>query len=265
MTESISPSSSHPVQNSGLVVLAFHRVVDRPERDHDIGWDDFRSLLDGLDTSRLTVSLGADPSTVTEVHVALTFDDATTDHFDVSLELDQRQVKGIFFVPPARLGKPSFLDASQLRSIDERGHIVGAHGLNHVPLPDLSADDLLREVKGPKRMLEELLGHSVDLFAPPGGLYVPNLPAELAEHGYVAARSMIWGTYRSVEDRWHIPCVPVTSFILQRGWLTRTVETGRMPTAMRWTWKAKEILPLRLRSFVRGVVHRPERASRRRQ
>ena len=264
MSDRGSPSTD-TVQNSGLVVLAFHRIVDHPERDHDIGWDDFRSLLDVVDASRLTVSLGADPSTFTDVHIALTFDDATEDHLDVSLELDRRKMKGIFFVPPGRLGSPSFLDASQVRSIDERGHVVGGHGLNHVPLDDLSADDLLKEVREPKRMLEDLLGHPIDLFAPPGGIYVPSLPAELAQHGYVAARSMIWGTYRSVEDRWHIPCVPVTSFILQRGWLTRTVETGRMPVAMRLIWKAKEILPLGLRTFVRGIVHRPERASRRRR
>jgi peptidoglycan/xylan/chitin deacetylase (PgdA/CDA1 family) len=242
-----------------VVVLAFHRVVYRPERDHDIGWDDFCSLLDGLDASRLTVSLGADPSTLTDVHTALTFDDATEDHFDVALELNRREMKGIFFVPPARLGSPSFLGAAQLRSIDEQGHVVGAHGLNHVPLPDLSADDLLREVKDSKRTLEDLLGHSVDLFAPPGGVYVPNLPAKLSEHGYVAARSMNWGTYQSVDDRWHIPCVPVTSFILRRGWLTRTIQAGRMPAAMRWTWRAKEILPLGLRIFVRGAIHGPKR------
>jgi peptidoglycan/xylan/chitin deacetylase (PgdA/CDA1 family) len=241
------------------VVLAFHRVVSRPERDHDIGWDDFCSLLDGLDPSRLTVSLGADPSTFTDVHIALTFDDATEDHLDVALELDRRGMKGIFFVPPGRLGKPSFMDAPQLRSIDEHGHVFGAHGLNHVPLPDLSPDDLFREVKDSKRILEDLLGHPVDLFAPPGGAYVPDLPAKLAELGYVAARSMIWGIYESVDDRWHIPCVPVTSFILGRGWLTRTVQTGRMPAAMRWTWRAKEILPLGLRIRVRGAIHGPKR------
>jgi peptidoglycan/xylan/chitin deacetylase (PgdA/CDA1 family) len=256
MTESISLRASHdPVHRAGLVVLAFHRVVHRPERDHDIGWADFRALLDELDASRLTVSLEADPSTLTDVHIALTFDDATDDHFEVALELDRRHMKGIFFVPPGRLDTPSFLDASQLRSIDGQGHVVGAHGLNHMPLPELSTEDRLREVRDSKRMLEDLLGHPVDLFAPPGGAYVPSLPAELAEHGYVAARSMIWGTYESVDERWHIPCVPVTSFILRRGWATRTMETGRMPAPMRWTWRAKEILPLGLRIFVRGAIH----------
>jgi peptidoglycan/xylan/chitin deacetylase (PgdA/CDA1 family) len=258
MTEAVSPLS-RAVDNPGLVVLAIHRVVDRPERDHDIGWDEFRSLLDGLEASRLTVSLGADPSTLRGVHVALTFDDATEDHFEVALELDRRRMRGIFFVPAGRLDTRSFLNVSQLRSIDERGHVVGAHGLNHMSLPDLSAEDRLREVRDSKTALEDLLGHPVDLFAPPGGAYVPNLPKELAEQGYVAARSMIWGTYGSIDDRWHIPCVPVTSFILRRGWVTRTVETGRMPTAMRWTWKAKESLPLGLRIFVRGAVHGPKR------
>jgi hypothetical protein len=104
-------------------------------------------------------------------------------------------------------------------------------------------------------MLEDLLGHPIDLFAPPGGAYVPHLPAQLSELGYVASRSMIWGVYGSADDRWRIPCVPITSFVLNRGWLSKTVESGRMPAAMGWTWKAKEILPLGLRSFVRGVVH----------
>jgi peptidoglycan/xylan/chitin deacetylase (PgdA/CDA1 family) len=255
MTEGVSPPSSHGVRSPGLVVLAFHRVVRRPERDHDVGWSDFCSLLDRLDPSSVTVALEADPSTLRDVHIALTFDDATEDHFDVALELDRREMKGVFFAPPGRLGRPSCLSTSQLRSIDEHGHVVGAHGLNHVRLPDLSADELLREVKGSKIMLEDLLDHPVDLFAPPGGAYVRHLPAQLAELGYVAARSMIWGVYASADDRWRIPCIPVTSFVLKRGWLSKTMETGRMPAAMGWTWRAKEILPFGLRSLVRGFVH----------
>ena len=264
MTERVRPTQADPVQGAGLVVLAIHRVVGHPERDHDIGWDDFRSLLDELDPSRLTVSLGADPSTFTDFQLALTFDDATEDHFDVALELERRKMKGVFFVPPAKLGRDSFLSTSHIRAIDEQGHIVGAHGLNHILLRDLSPDDLQRELEDSKRMLEDLLDHPVDLFAPPGGVYGANLAAELAEHGYVAARSMRWGTYRSVDDRWHIPCIPVTSFILRRGWLTRTIRTGRMPAAMRWTWNAKEILPPGLRMFVRGTIHRPKRTSTKR-
>lgn len=69
---------------------------------------------------------------------------------------------------------------------------------------------------------------------------------------------MIWGTYGSIDDRWRIPCVPVTSFVLRHSWVTRSVETGRMPTAMPWTWTAIE-LPLALRIFVRGAVHGPKR------
>jgi N-acetylglucosaminyldiphosphoundecaprenol N-acetyl-beta-D-mannosaminyltransferase len=247
--------SPHRAERAWLVVLAFHRVVDRPTRDHDISWDDFHSLLDGLDASRVTVSLGADPLTFTGDHVVLTFDDATEDHHDVSLELDRRQMKGIFFVPPARLDKPSFLNSSQLRSMAARGHVVGAHGLDHVPLAGMPTDALVREVRDSKEALEDLLGQAVDLFAPPGGVYSGDLPAQLAQHGYVAARSMVWGTYRSVNERWRIPCVPVTSFILRRGWLATTLETGRIPAAMKWFWRTKQVLPPRLRFLVRGAVH----------
>ena len=260
MTEHVRPTQADPVQGAGLVVLAIHRVVGYPERDHDIGWDDFRTLLDELDSSRLTISFGGDPSAFSDFHLALTFDDATEDHFDVALELERREMKGVFFVPPAKLGSPEFLDTAQVRSMDEQGHVIGAHGLSHVRLPELSVHDRSRELADSKKTLEDLLGHSVDLFAPPGGAYVPDLPAELAEHGYIAARSMIWGTYESLDDRWHIPCIPVTSFTLGRGWVTRTVRTGQMPAAMRWTWKAKELLPLGLRSFVRGAIHGSKRS-----
>ena len=255
MTEAVSPLSPGVARRSGLAVLAFHRVVRRTERDHDIGWRDFCALLDELDPSLITVALGADPSMLKDVQIALTFDDATEDHVDVARELDRRGMKGVFFVPPGRLEQRSFMSTSQLRSVDEQGHVIGAHGLNHVRLPGLSVDEQRREVRDSKVMLEGLLGHPVDLFAAPGGAYVRDLPEQLAELGYVAARSMIWGIYASVEDRWHIPCVPVTSFVLQRGWLSTTVETGRMPAAMAWTWRAKELLPLGFRSFVRGLVH----------
>jgi peptidoglycan/xylan/chitin deacetylase (PgdA/CDA1 family) len=217
--------------------------------------------LDGIEASRLTVALGADPASLTHLGVALTFDDATEDHFDVALELVRREMKGVFFVPPARLGRSSYLQASQLRSIVEQGHVIGAHGMTHVTLSELSIDDRAREIGQSKHMLEDLIGHPVDLFAPPGGAYAPGLESELAEQGYLAARSLIWGTYRCVDDRWRIPVVPVTSFVIRRGWPHRTMEAGRLPMVMRWTWRAKEALPRGIRSSVRNVVHRP-RSSR---
>jgi peptidoglycan/xylan/chitin deacetylase (PgdA/CDA1 family) len=246
----------------GLVVLAFHRVVREPERDHDVAWDDFCSVLDGIRTDRLETSLASDPAMLRGVRVALTFDDATSDHADVAVELSRRGMSGIFFVPGARVGSASYLDASQLRSIGDQGHVIGAHGWSHSSLRDMPAERMRGEIRESKAALEDVLGHGIELFAPPGGIYARGLEAVLREEGFVAARSMVWGVHRSGQDRWRIPTIPVTSFILRRGWLDRTLEAGRMPASMAWTWRAKELLPERLRIGIRRAVHAAALSSR---
>jgi hypothetical protein len=63
---------------------------------------------------------------------------------------------------------------------------------------------------------------------------------------------MRWGFYRTADDRWDIPCLPVTEFTLRSGWIERAARNWALPPAMRVTSVLKRIVPARAASRVRG-------------
>jgi hypothetical protein len=234
-------------------VLTFHRVVGEPECDHDVRWSTFRSLLDllaseaGGFSSELARPL---PRTV-----VLTFDDATGDHLAVGEELGARGVPAIFFASSGRLGDRRFLGGDELRTLRSLGHVVGSHAHDHAPLAGCSPRDVRRQVVESKARLEEVLGAPVPTFAPPGGVGHPALAAELRRAGYTACRSMRWGIYRTADDRWRVPCVPVTEYTIRSGWVERAVADGALPPGMRLASLVRRAVPRRAAATLRRRLH----------
>lgn len=253
-----------PAQRRGLCVLAFHRITDRCEKDHDIAWTSFRTLLDRVAASgavietRLAVQNG-----LRQRAVVLTFDDGTANHLRVGEELAARGMRGVFFVPAGTIGQPGHLSMPQLRDLLALGHQVGSHGFSHLPLDGrMSPQAITHELQDSKQLLEDGLGADVVYFAPPGGIVRGSRSDELRAHGYRASRSMAWGIYRAFRDRWRIPSIPVTEFTLARGWIEHALRACELPFAMRSGWAIKRLMPLALRSSVRRRLHDPFRAQR---
>jgi polysaccharide deacetylase len=248
----------------GLCVLAFHRVVERCEKDHDITWRSFRTLLDGIAADGVPSEARlAGEDGLRRRAVALTFDDGTADHLQVGEELARRGMPGVFFVPAGKVDRPHHLTMPHLRELSEFGHRVGSHGFSHLPLGDeMPPQVLTRELRDSKTLLEDAIGNTVEYFAPPGGFERAAARHELRAHGYTAARSMRWGIYASVQDRWSIPCVPVTEFTLARGWVMHALRLREVPLVMRSGWALKRLMPAAMRLSVRKRLHDPFRAGR---
>jgi peptidoglycan/xylan/chitin deacetylase (PgdA/CDA1 family) len=236
-------------------VLTFHRVLESPERSHDISWAEFSSLLDGLESS--SIAAGLTPNVLAQAPVVLTFDDGTADHVAVANALAERGVTAIFFVSSALLGAPGFISRADVVAIRRMGHIIGSHAAHHKWLSRLEPNELSLELSESRRTLEELLAEPVTLFAPPGGVVSRAVLRAVPRHGYEACRLMRWGLYSSASERWTIPCVPVTSFTLDKGWVRECVQTRRLPLAMRAAWMMKSVAPTRARTLVRTWLHRP--------
>ena len=261
-----SARASHsPERRRGLCVLTFHRVVERCERDHDITWTSFLTLLDGITAEGApSESRLAGEDGLRGRAVALTFDDGTADHQRVGEELARRGMMGVFFVPAGRVGMPHRLTMPRLRDLSALGHRVGSHGFSHLPLDDRTAPEVLtRELRESKTLLEDGIGAAVEFFAPPGGFERTKARDELAAHGYTASRSMRWGIYASVRDRWSIPCIPVTEFTLARGWVMHALRVRRIPLVMRSGLAIKGWLPDTVRRSLRKKLHGPFRAPER--
>lgn len=185
------------------VVLQYHHVSDEMPASTSVSVQQFAEHLqhladEGFDVVALDVLLervreGLDPR---EKVAAITFDDGFKDVFDNALPLlDRRGWKAAMFVTPSRVGQGLMLTAAQLRSMDQRGHLVLNHGWNHDHMirreDGESQYDWRRRMKGQveraQTALQEWVGHALPkLFAYPYGEQDAALREVLSGMGYVA-------------------------------------------------------------------------------
>ncbi len=132
----------------------------------------FRSQMEHLRRSRRAPAIG------------LTFDDAFENLLENALPvLDEFDISAVVFAVPGNLGRtpqwrispghPEYgeriMTAEQLRRIADRNITIGSHTQTHPALPELSREQIRRELAESKRNLEELIGRPVvDLALPHG-------------------------------------------------------------------------------------------------
>ena len=76
------------------------------------------------------------------------------------------------FVSTDAIGTRGFLSVSQLRELDRRGHVIGTHSASHPARFSACEPAHMREEWARSRMvLEDLLGHKVEIASVPGGYY----------------------------------------------------------------------------------------------
>ncbi|MET0213554.1 MAG: polysaccharide deacetylase family protein [Vicinamibacterales bacterium] len=103
----------------------------------------------------------------------LTVDDGGVSYYAlVADRLEARGWRGHCFVSTNAIGTRGFLSASQLRELDRRGHVVGTHSASHPARFSACEPAHMREEWARSRMvLEDLLGHKVEIASVPGGYY----------------------------------------------------------------------------------------------
>jgi peptidoglycan/xylan/chitin deacetylase (PgdA/CDA1 family) len=106
--------------------------------------------------------------------VVITFDDASAGQYTVALPILQRMgIPATFFIMTVVLGKPNWLSRDQVRRLDQAGMTVGVHTWDHRPVTNYTEQDWAIQLQRPKAELEEIIGHTVDQFAYPYGLWNP--------------------------------------------------------------------------------------------
>jgi peptidoglycan/xylan/chitin deacetylase (PgdA/CDA1 family) len=104
--------------------------------------------------------------------VCITFDDGCeTDLIAAAPILREFGFSATFYVTAGFLGKPGYLNESQLRDLDAQGFEIGCHSMTHPYLSDLSDQELKCEIADAKLLLENILGHPIQHFSCPGGRY----------------------------------------------------------------------------------------------
>jgi peptidoglycan/xylan/chitin deacetylase (PgdA/CDA1 family) len=110
-------------------------------------------------------SLSGDTST------AITFDDGLCSFYDNAYPmLEERGIKSTVFQVAGLIGKTGdwdvigktrHLTAEMLREIAGRGHEIGSHSLTHANLVWLNDDELIKELRESKLILEDVTGTAV--------------------------------------------------------------------------------------------------------
>ncbi|MFM8457454.1 MAG: polysaccharide deacetylase family protein, partial [Chthoniobacterales bacterium] len=120
-----------------MVVLTYHRIPARADGS-DFYAVDVNTLATHLDVLR---SHGYEPGLFDDIcagtgrSFSLTFDDATIDHIDTAAPLlESNNIRGIFFIPTTKLGKPGRLTRAHIAGLSERGHEIGSHSHEHLRL-----------------------------------------------------------------------------------------------------------------------------------
>lgn len=183
-------------------IAMLHHVSNRPD------WGDlkpfviqeatFMRFLDAIEnTGKQTQTFREASNTSVGKNMIITFDDCGKHLLDFAVpELIRRQMKAVFFMPTAHLGKTNswdtaegrssvdLMDASDLKELQRLGMEVGGHGHHHVHLGRLDPETLRVELATCQSTLTEILGQPAKSFAYPFGSIPPEASIALPEHGF---------------------------------------------------------------------------------
>lgn len=165
------------VNRRKVTILSYHSVVD----DHDplrrdrykqhLPVDLFREHLDYLQSNYTVIALNdflsarRENRRLPDYSVVLTFEDGFEDFYTVAAgQLAQRRLPATAFIITDRAygrlppNGESFLSWEQIRELALTGIEIGSHTCSHPRLPDLSPEDVIRELTDSRAAILEHLG-----------------------------------------------------------------------------------------------------------
>jgi peptidoglycan/xylan/chitin deacetylase (PgdA/CDA1 family) len=147
---------------------------------------DFRAQMQALKDSGLHgLSVSEALASPRYPGVVITFDDGCeTDLTAAAPLLREFGLNGTFYVTVGFLGRRGYLSRAQLRELGDLGLEVGSHSMTHPFLTDLGDEQLIDELAGSKRDLEQILGRPIHHFSCPGGRWDQRVVAKAKQAGY---------------------------------------------------------------------------------
>ncbi len=214
------PPPGAPVKSVTVPVLTYHRVhtmpaVGQPDLIVDPAtfaaelaalqqggyhtihqWQLFDALYKGYALPSKPVIISVDDGYVDDVRTILP-------------TLQRYHMVATFFVITGRMNEPGFMNADQIRELDQAGMDVGDHTSHHVDLRLLSPSDLVAETAGSRHVLQSVLGHPVYFFAYPFGAFNDTVEQELHHAGFTMAYTTQGGTTESTSAPLTMPRIHI--------------------------------------------------------
>lgn len=175
------------------MILAYHNLI----RDEEIDWNLYRRSYEGApmlyyrsktmfnhDMARVMINITLEDLIAGKEGAAITFDDGHYNNYDIGFSvLRAYALRATFFVPTAFIGKPGYCTWEQLKEMSDYGCEIGSHTHNHVPLDDLSAEEVEYELKTSKDLIEKHVGKCRYLSLPAGRRFDTSIARKLGYEG----------------------------------------------------------------------------------
>ena len=102
--------------------------------------------------------------------VRITIDDGGSSCMHLGELFAEKNIKAHFFIVSSFLNTKGFINHSELKTLNNMGHVIGSHSHTHPgPFCELSYQQILDEVKISKSIIEDCIGKEVNSFSVPGG------------------------------------------------------------------------------------------------
>jgi peptidoglycan/xylan/chitin deacetylase (PgdA/CDA1 family) len=247
-----------------VISLLFHDVYDVDPREsgfashaadrYKLSVDAFEGQLQGLADARHDkpwlatdfVERGGERTALPALHAFLiTVDDGGVSYYThLADRLEALGWRGHCFVSTNAIGTRGFLDASQIRELDARGHMIGSHAASHPErFSACSIDRMRQEWAGSRHVLEDLLGHEVTTASVPGGYY----SRQVARAARDAGLGVLFTSEPETSIQHEDGCLVAGRFTIRRGHPPNTARRLVLPApwaryAAWTTWNAKALV-----------------------
>ena len=182
----------------GFPILEYHTVTDHPDPDsvrYNVKPDDLAAQLDYLIENGYTTITMLDfieakngRRTLPPKPIMLTFDDGYEDNYTNLLPLlEARGMKAVVYVVANQIGREGFLSFDQLKDMQTRGIEIGNHTADHLPLDELTHDEIVYEVRDSKIYLEWSGVNTIYSLSYPNGAYNNEIIKVLEQENYFTA------------------------------------------------------------------------------
>ena len=242
-------------EGRGPVVLMYHSISRGRKKPPDrwgVSEENFKKQLGLLKSKGWTTIcvrdlLMADP--LPQRTAVITFDDGYADNFEYAFRyLADYKMCATWFIVSHKIGKPSRLDAMQLRHMAASGMEIGAHTRTHARLPELDDAKIEDEVSGSKKDIEDMFGLPVTSFAYPYGLFNDACVEAVRRAGFKVACTTRTGWFGSETDLMRVRRVAVFPYDSLSVFARKVAFAG---TDVRWRSMAGYFID-RIRSRVAG-------------
>ena len=116
--------------------------------------------------------------------VLITFDDNTLSQYLNALPvLEKYSFRAVFFIMTVSLNKPNYLTALQLKTLQQKGHEIGAHTWDHKNMKQYVDADWKIQLDNSFKTLEAITGKPIRYFAYPFGSWSQQGISELQKRG----------------------------------------------------------------------------------